>query len=149
MNLSGPSEEDLIQRAMETWGYHIPGDISTQVLNRWWFASQQWLSRAADNQAFVSFEKALEAAYIERGLALPPRGRSAEDLKRLLPEMYSVPNSWSAEELEKRFAENQEDLAKDPTGWDALTTEGIIKRQYVKRGMNRPGRIGERLTTSD
>ena len=129
MNRARSSEEDLILRVMETWDHKVPADVSIQLLNRWWFASQQWLSRAADSQDFVSFEGALKAAYIERGLSLPPRGRSAEELERLYAEMYSVPNSWPAEELEKQFTENQQELAKDPTDWDALATEVIIKRQ--------------------
>jgi len=55
--------------------------------------------------------------------------RSFDKLDRLWTEMYSVPNSWTKQELEQEWSKNQKELAKDPTDWDALTTQATIKRQ--------------------
>jgi hypothetical protein len=149
MNLSLSREEDWILRAMETWNHHVPEEVSIRMLNQWWFASQQWLSQAGGNEAFVLFERALERAYIQRGVPLPPRGRSFDELDRLWTEMYSVPNSWTKQELEQEWSKNQKELAKDPTDWDALTTQATIKRQYGRRGLTPPAGTWKDLTNDE
>lgn len=120
-----PSTETAILSAMEAWGGHIPRDVPTEMLRGWWFGCQQWLARASENRVLLSFEKALEEEYGNRGLGTPARFRS-------------VPSGWSAEELERQRAENQNELAKDPADWDALITQDVIKRQYGRRGMIPP-----------